>query len=146
MLDTLNQFLDETRDTREYKRALAVKMAHEGIAYEVIAAVLQVSKPFISKWKRIYADAGIEGLRMGYHGGISYLTSHQRDQTLAWLRDQTSWSVPALQTYLHETFQVVYQSLQSYYDLLHAAGLSWKKTQTTNPKKTPPSWQPDTVR
>jgi putative transposase len=139
MLDALNQFLDETRDTREYKRALAVKMAHEGIAYEVIAAMLQVSKPFISKWKRIYADAGTEGLRIGYHGGTSYLTSDQREQTLAWLRAQESWSVPALQAYLQETFQVVYQSLQSYYDLLHAAGLSWKKTQTTNPKKTTPS-------
>ncbi|NJL54816.1 transposase [bacterium] len=136
MLDALNQFLDETRDTREYKRALAVKMAHAGIAYETIAAMLQVSKPFISKWKRIYAEAGAEGLRMGYRGTISYLSTEQRDQTRAWLRDQEAWSVPALQSYLHETFQVVYQSLQSYYNLLHAAGLSWKKSQATNPKKT----------
>jgi putative transposase len=119
-------------------------MAHEGIAYDTIATMLQVSKPFISKWKRISAEDGVVGLRMGYHGAISYLTSDQREQTIAWLRDQESWSVPALQSYLQETFQVVYQSLQSYYDLLHAAGLSWKKTQATNPKKTPPSWQPDT--
>ena len=58
MLDALNQFLDETRDTRAYKRALAVNMAHEGMAYAVIAAML------------------------------------------AWLRDQESWSVPALHAYL----------------------------------------------
>jgi transposase len=45
---------------------------------------------------------------MGYHGGTSYLTSDQRVQTLAWLRDQESWSVPALHAYLQETFQVVY--------------------------------------
>lgn len=75
-----------------------------GIAYETIAALLQVSKPFISKWKRIYAETGVEGLRMGYRGTISYLSAAQRDQTLAWLRDQESWSVPALQSYLHETF------------------------------------------
>lgn len=146
MLDALNQFLDETHDTREYKRALAVKMAHEGIAYAVIAAMLQVSKPFISKWNRIAAEAGIDGLRMGYHGASSYLSTEQRDQTLAWLRDQEFWSVPALQSYLQEIFQVVYQSLQSYYDLLHAAGLSWKQTQSTNPQKTPRSWQPNTSR
>lgn len=138
MSDPLHQFLHETRDTREYRRAVAVQMAHQGINYDVIATVLQVSKAFISKWKGIYAEQGVAGLCIGYHGSVGYLSAEQRDQTIAWLREQESWSVPALQTYLHETFQVVYQSLQSYYDLLHAAGLSWKKTQTTNPQKTIP--------
>ncbi len=138
MLDALNQFLDETRDTREYKRALAVKLAHENIAYDTIVTMLQVSKAFISKWKCIAAEASIEGFRMGYHGASSYLSTEQRDQTLAWLREQETWLVPALQSYLQETFQVVYQSLQSYYNFLHVAGLSWKKSQATNPKKQHP--------
>jgi putative transposase len=138
MSDPLHQFLAETRDTREYRRAVAVQMAHQGIDYDAIAAVLQVSKAFISKWKGVYAEHGVAGLRMGYHGSAGYLTTTQRDQTIAWLREQKSWSVPALHTYLQDTFQVEYQSLQSYYDLLHAAGLSWKKAQATNPKKTRP--------
>jgi putative transposase len=79
---------------------------------------------------------------MGYRGSAGYLTTEQRDQTIAWLREQNAWSVPALQTYLRDTFQVEYQSLQSYYDLLHEAGLSWKKSQATNPKKTM-SWSPN---
>jgi hypothetical protein len=33
MSDPVHQVLDETRDTCEYKRALAVTMAHQGIAY-----------------------------------------------------------------------------------------------------------------
>jgi transposase len=136
MSDPLHQFLEETRDTREYRRAVAVQMARQGIDYDTITAVLSVSKAFISKWIGIYAEQGVAGLRMGYHGSVGYLTTAQREQTIAWLRAQESWSVPALQAYLQETFQVVYQSLQSYYDLLHAAGLSWKKTQATNPKKT----------
>lgn len=136
MSDPLNQFLEETRDTREYRRAVAVQMARQGIDYDTITAVLSVSKAFISKWIGIYAEHGVVGLRMGYRGSVGYLTAAQREQTIAWLRAQESWSVPALQAYLQETFQVVYQSLQSYYDLLHAAGLSWKKTQATNPKKT----------
>jgi len=138
MTDPLHQFLEETRDTREYRRAVAVQMARQGIDYDTITAVLSVSKAFISKWTGIYAEQGAEGLHMGYHGSVGYLTAAQRDQTIAWLRDQESWSVPALQTYLQDMFQVVYQSLQSYYDLLHAAGLSWKKTQATNQKKTTP--------
>jgi len=88
MTDPLHQFLDETRDTREYKRALAVKMAHAGIAYDTIATVLQMSKPFISKWKGLYAEYGVAGLRMGYRGSVGYLTADQRDQTIAWLRAQ----------------------------------------------------------
>jgi putative transposase len=142
MSDPVQQFLDDTRDTREYKRALAVTMAQQGIAYDTITAVLQVSKSFISKWKGIYTKQGVAGFRMGYRGSAGYLTTEQRDQTIAWLREQNAWSVPALQAYLRDTFQVEYQSLQSYYDLLHEAGLSWKKSQATNPKKTM-SWSPN---
>jgi putative transposase len=110
-----------------------------------ITAVLQASKSFISKWKGIYDEQGVAGFRIGYRGSAGYLTADQRDQTIAWLRAQYTWSVPALQTYLRDTFQVEYQSLQSYYDLLHAAGLSWKKSQATNPKKTM-SWSPKAGR
>jgi putative transposase len=53
--------------------------------------VLQVSKPFISKWKGIYAEQGGVGLRIGYRGSAGYLTADQRDQTIAWLREQDAW-------------------------------------------------------
>lgn len=142
MCDALSRFLQETRDTREYTRALAVQMAQQAIDYAVITAALEVSRPFISKWKRIYTQHGVDGLRLGYRGSAGFLTPDQRTQTLAWLRAQSSWSVTALQTYLRDTFGVVYQSAQSYYALLHAAGLRWKKAQPRNPKKTLPSWQP----
>lgn len=133
--ESLQTFLTTTRDTREYKRALAVQMVYQGIDYDIIMTLLQVSRPFIRKWKRIFADQGVDGLRLGYRGSTSFLTAVQREQTLEWLRTQESWSVSALQTYLYETFQVVYQSLQSYYDLMHAAGLSWHKTEAHHPKK-----------
>lgn len=34
-----------------------------------------------------------------------------------------------------DTYQVVYKSKQSYYDLLKEGGLSWKKTEKVNPKR-----------
>ncbi|WP_443092845.1 winged helix-turn-helix domain-containing protein [Candidatus Chloroploca mongolica] len=76
------------------------------------------------------------GLQIGYLGSVSYLTEEERTQTIAWLQAQERWSVAELQTYLKTTFEVEYQSLQSYDDLLHAAGLSWQKTQAQSPKKT----------
>jgi transposase len=54
-------------------------MAHQGIAYDTITAVLQVSKAFISKWKSIYAEQGVAGFQMGYRGSAGYLTTEQHD-------------------------------------------------------------------
>ncbi|WP_169247267.1 winged helix-turn-helix domain-containing protein [Candidatus Competibacter phosphatis] len=36
---------------------------------------------------------------------------------------------------IERRYDVVYQSKQSYYDILKEAGLSWHRTQATNPKK-----------
>ena len=55
MSDPLHLFLEETCDTREYRRAVAVQMARQGIDYATITAVLSVSKAFISKWTGIKA-------------------------------------------------------------------------------------------
>jgi transposase len=139
----LTEFLTHTRDVREYKRAVAVQMEAQGVAHRVIMQSLQVSAPFISKWKRIYATAGIDGLRLQHRGGIGKLTAAARQETIHWLQTQPHWDVPTLTTYLQEHFGVVYDSPQSYYTLLHAAGLSWQQTQAINPKKTMPSLQPN---
>lgn len=40
-----------------------------------------------------------------------------------------------LRDLIERRYGVVYQSKQSYYDLLKAAGLSWHRTQTVNPKR-----------
>lgn len=131
----LTDFLNEVTDIREYKRAMAMQMLHEGIATDIIVNVLQVSKPFLSKWKRMVKEEGVAGLKLRYRGSKGYLTGEQRDQAIQWIRDQQTWSVPDLRTYLKDTFGVEYQSMQSYYTLFHDAGLSWKKAQATNQKK-----------
>lgn len=96
MSTTLSDFLQTTRDTREYQRALAVQMALNGLDYATITTQLSVSPAFISKGKGIYLDHGVEALRMGYHGSKGYLTKEQREQTIAWLREQHTWSVLSL--------------------------------------------------
>ena len=40
-------------------------------------------------------------------------------------------------TYLDERYDVTYQSKQSYYDLMKAANISWKKSQKVNPRFNP---------
>ena len=80
-LQELDEWIKTNLDSRELKRALGVKLALQGWAYRAIAEVLNVSKSFISKWKKCYEESGIEGLKLSYQGAESYLTSQQRQET-----------------------------------------------------------------
>ena len=50
--DDLALFLDENRDSREYRRALAAKLALQVYMVEFIADMLNVSPSFVSKAKK----------------------------------------------------------------------------------------------
>lgn len=133
-MDALHEFIQTTRDGRELKRALAVKMRLEGYARSETAAVLGVSKPFVDKWRRHYLQQGVAGLALKYQGSRGYLRPGQKAEVLAWIQAQAQWSVPALRRHLHRTYRVRYKSRQSYYALLAEARISWKKTQYRHPK------------
>ena len=47
----LEHFLAQHRDSREYKRGLAVHLALSGYLYEVICDMLALSPEYISQWK-----------------------------------------------------------------------------------------------
>lgn len=144
-MDTdLQTFLKTTTDVREYQRGTAVQLALRGELYAAIRQVLPVSKAFISKWKKIYAERGTDGLRVAYRGSDSYLTVAQRTEVLTWIAAQDPCDVARLRAHLQEQYGVAYQSQQSYYALLHAANRSWKKVQASNPKKTMLRSQPNT--
>ena len=51
IISELNNFINQTKEAREIKRALAVKMILEGKSYHEIKELLQVSHSFISLWK-----------------------------------------------------------------------------------------------
>ena len=132
---TLDEFINASTDVRELKRALAVKMSLTDLAHTLISSLLQVSEPFVSKWVAGYSADGVAGLYLQYEGSTSYLSPAARQEVIAYLRTQPSWRLEELVQHLDTRYQVVYQSPQSYYDLLTEAGLSWKRTQPINPKK-----------
>ena len=53
------------------------------------------------------------------------------------LRLKKYWNLDELVAYLDEHYGVIYKSKQSYYELLKAAGISWKKSQKVNPSSDP---------
>jgi len=72
-------------------------------------------------------------LKVNYQGGTGFLTETQRIQILLHLKDKPHCSVEELRDYIEAQFGIVYQSKQSYYDLLKAGGLSWHQTKRSTP-------------
>ncbi len=130
----LTQFIQSNPEARELKRAMAVKMVLQGEPYSKITNLLDMHKSSISIWKQKFEAEGLDGIRLIYQGTKSYLTPEQKAETIIWLKTRNYWDIDELVTYLDEKYGVIYQSKQSYYDLLSTAEISWKKSQKKNPK------------
>jgi len=131
----LTAFLAEKRDSREYRRALAVKLALQGYLYEAISDMLDVTPGFVSQSKKAYETQGTVGLMLKHQGGQPYLSASERQAVIGWLKTQQEWSFEHLEAYIETTYGVVFQSRQSYYQLLADAGITHKRAQRANPKR-----------
>ena len=135
LIEELEKFIEETKDAREVKRAVAVKMILQHKSYHEIKKLLDVSPSFISKWKNQVLFKGVAILKLHYSGGKGYLQKEEIQQIIQWLQRQKNWSVDQLRVYIEKNYAVVFQSNQSYYYLFKKAKISWKKTQKKNPAK-----------
>lgn len=133
----LQEFIAEGSNTREVRKALAVKLVYQGYLYQEIQTILNVSLGSISGWKQAYELQGIDGLRLNHKGRISYLTSEQKEEVLSWLQTKNCWELGELEYKLAFDYNVIYESKQSYYNLFNIAGINWKKTTKLNPKANP---------
>ena len=134
-LQELSAFIESNPDPREMKRAVAVKMVLQGIKTIKIRLILGVSKAFISKWKVRFIFEGVEGLKLGYQGAKALLKPEEREDVIEWLRSKDYWLLEELHDYILEKYDIQFKSVNSYYKLFKDAGISWKKSQKTNPKK-----------
>ena len=134
-MDELTQFIEETRDVRELKRAVSVKLREGGMATEAVSAVLHVPPRTVRAWSQRYEREGVEGLRVQYRGSESYLSVEQRQEIEDWLGAQETITVEEVRDEIEARYGVVYQSKQSYYDLMEASGLSYHRTEKGNPQR-----------
>lgn len=102
--------------------------------YFEIRDVLQVSVGFISKYKQLFKEQGIAGLTLKHQGSRGYLDTNVRLAVIKWLHHKSYWNLSELQDYILDTYNVMFASKQSYYDLFTEAGISWNSTQKRNPK------------
>ena len=134
-MDRLVQLIEETNDVRELKRALSVKLGEEGMTTEAIGAVLQVTARAVRKWRQRYEQEGVDGLHVRYRGSESYLSVEQRREIEDWLGAQETITVEEVRDEIEARYGIVYQSKQSYYELLDASGLSYHRTEKGNPNR-----------
>lgn len=133
----LQEFIAFSPEAREVRKALAVKLVYQDYLYQEIQRILDVSVGSITGWKQAYEQDGISGLRLNYKGRKSYLSAEQRAEVLSWLQTKECWELGELEYKLAFEYNVTYESKQSCYDLFNAAGISWKKTTSLNPKADP---------
>lgn len=134
-MDRLAQLIEETTDVRELKRAVSVRLGERGMATEAVGAVLQVTPRAVRKWQRRYEREGVEGLQVRSRGSESYLSVEQRQEIEDWLGAQETMTLEEVRDEIEARYGIVYQSKQSYYDLLDAGGLSYHRTEKGNPKR-----------
>jgi len=136
-LNELIKFIKGKPDSRELKRAIAVKLALQKSSYSQIESILNVSSAFISKWKTRFFSQGREGLYLKYKGAKPLLKFSEKPAILEWLQQKNSWNLKELYSYILINYQISFKWQQSYYDLFKEAGISWKKSQKKNPKRAP---------
>ncbi len=130
----VDEIINEATDAREVKRAVSVKMCQQGFSPAQICQVLNVSLQYVSKWKGQYEAEGAGALRLRHRGSEGYLRE-ERHEIIQWIGAHETVSVEAVRDYVEDRYGVVYQSKQSYYELLEAGGMSYHRSEKTNPKR-----------
>jgi transposase len=137
MYTDLEDLLKRSPKPLEVKRGLAVKQDLAGKSRKLIAEILSVTEAFISKWRIIYEEYGVNGLQSAYQGAKprAYLSEEKKAEVLAHISSHQVFGFSELVAYLQINHGVSFKSSQSYYDLLHAARMSWHKSQKVNPRR-----------
>ena len=61
---------------------------------------------------------------MGYKGKHNYLSKLEKAEIIFWLSQREMWDLAKLAIYIESTYEVIYQSPQSYYSLFESARVS----------------------
>lgn len=136
-IQMLKKFIKSNPNEKEMRRALAVKLTIEGYKYRQISKILEVSVGFITKWNQAFKCGGLSALKSSYQGGKGYLNQVEIRGVIEWLIEQKAWDISDLEVDLIEKHDVVFQSRQSYYQLLKEARITWQKGEQTNPRQDP---------
>jgi transposase len=126
-------------------KAQAVTSSDQGLSSQSIALNVGKSDRTVKRWLYDWAARRMASIFSGHvdNTNAAKLTSAQQEQIKEVLSKPPSaydipkemWDVPALKEYVSTTFDVVYESPESYYFLLRFSGLSFKYPDTFDLKR-----------
>lgn len=112
-MNDLESFIKTTKESRELKRALAVKNTLAGRPWKDVADELGVCTSFIGKWRKQYRQHGIEGLKLAHKGSVALLPPEAKANVLTWLQEPERQNVSSLHEYALHQYGIEYRSRQS---------------------------------
>jgi transposase len=129
-----------SRDIHERTRLQAVRLYGTGMATQLIMEIVGCGESSIRQWAQHYKASGMDAMRSHWRGGnANKLTKEQRADLRQRLhqyrpRDLTIsmgefWTISDLSVAVERWYGVVYQSPDSYADLLHACGFSYQRAE-----------------
>ena len=66
--------------------------------------MLQVSVGFISKYKQLFKEQGINGLTLKHQGSSGYLDANARREIIEWLHPKNYWNLGELKQYVLDSY------------------------------------------
>lgn len=133
----LYDFMKETRDKEEYRRASAIKQKLEGLPYRTIARNLDVNYRNVYNWIKVYKEYGLDGIRSKRNnaGRIPKISSDKNKDrikeiisksptTFGYLKN--TWSIRLLATYLTTILGMNVSPMQTW-RIVHDLGIVSKR-------------------
>ena len=102
-------------------------MRMKGMKHREIQEILGVHSSYISRWSKSYREQGIEGILLKHKGSCGYLNQKEKKAVEKWIQEKKQRTLWDVIEHIEQNYKVVYRSMQSYYDLLKKAGMSWHK-------------------
>ena len=145
-IEEFKQAERHTQDVRELRRLQAVRLYGQGVLTREITEMVQCSDRRIRDWSCKYSQQGLDGLRSHWQGENALkLTRKQRaelkqrlhhyrpDEVIASdvrISHGQFWTVSDLEIALQTWYDVSYQAIESYRNLLHECGFSYQRTES----------------
>lgn len=133
----LYDFMKETRDKEEYRRASAIKQKLQGLPYRTIARNLDVNYRNVYNWIKVYKEYGLDGIRSKRNnaGRIPKISSDKNKDrikeiisksptTFGYLKN--TWSIRLLATYLTTILGMNVSPMQTW-RIVHDLGIVSKR-------------------
>ncbi len=111
-IQSLEDFIKNSRDQLEITRAIAVKMVLCGYKHQEIMPILRVSSGFISKWNKAFFQDGVEGLKLAYKGSKGFLDTQQRAEIIGWLRSKDRWTFNELEYQIASKYGITFEPIK----------------------------------